>query len=176
MSTLQLVRTRDTKHCKLCEKCYYRMDHHCLFLLKCVAANNHTRFVWFLICTVFVMAMFLLQWAFYVQRQYPDFKFLHVLGYMWVQDCWPLSMAVLNVGSVIWALSLVKFQLTVIARGQTTFFQQKISTLTPPEQFVNVMNFLLGKPVFASDFDLGMKLKNGGANYERPNGPYMQNV
>ena len=37
-----------TKHCRLCETCFLSLDHHCLFLLRCVARNNHRAFVFFM--------------------------------------------------------------------------------------------------------------------------------
>ena len=40
------------KHCRLCEKCMIAIDHHCLFLMHCIAVNNHRAFVTFLFVVV----------------------------------------------------------------------------------------------------------------------------
>ena len=37
-----------TKHCRLCDACVLGLDHHCLFLTRCVAVNNHRAFVFFM--------------------------------------------------------------------------------------------------------------------------------
>lgn len=150
---LQVVRSKHTKHCKLCDLCYYRMDHHCLFLLKCVGYNNHTRFVWFLIETAFVMAMYVLQAMLYARAKYPDIYYMNLFVEMFWRDCWVLSMVILNSGSIVWAISLVHFQLRVVARGQTTYFQQRISTLTPVDKLFNILHFLQAKPVYATDYE-----------------------
>lgn len=130
------------------------MDHHCLFLLKCVGYNNHARFVWFLIETAFVMAMFVFQAYLYVAAKYPEKKFSEMILDMFWTDGWLLSMVLLNLGSIIWAISLVKYQLNVVARGQTTYFQQKISTLTSIDKLYNVIYFLQGKSVYVTDIEV----------------------
>ena len=156
----QIVRSKVTKHCKLCEICYYRMDHHCLFLLKCVAYSNHARFVWFLIETGFVMSMFVLQAYLYVTSKYPGKQYTTMFVDMFWDDCWVLSMVLLNICSIIWAISLIKFQLEVIGRGQTTYFQQRISTLTAVDKLFNILYFLQGKPVYRTDFEFEDETKN----------------
>lgn len=121
--------------------------------MKCVGHNNHTRFVWFLILTVFVMSMFVLQAFLSVQSLHPEEAISKLLLDMFWNDGWVLSMVIQNIASVIWALSLIKFQLTVVGRAQTTFFQQKIVTLTPIEQLMNIINFLQGKQAYAKDYE-----------------------
>ena len=149
----QIVQAENTKHCKLCEKCYYKMDHHCLFLLKCIAYNNHARFVWFIIFTVFIMIIFLTEVIFlYIPRVYPNLIYKDILTKMFWEDAWVLSMALLHVGSIIWAVMLLHFQLKVISKGQTTYFQTGTSTLTPMERLLNIVYFLQGKPPYATDF------------------------
>jgi len=37
------------KHCKVCNKCVCRFDHHCTFINNCVGAGNHKAFVYLLI-------------------------------------------------------------------------------------------------------------------------------
>ena len=37
------------RHCKLCQCCYRRFDHHCPWLGRCVAEDNHRYFVLFLL-------------------------------------------------------------------------------------------------------------------------------
>lgn len=153
--TCEIVQSGETKHCKLCEKCFYKMDHHCLFLLKCIGYNNHTRFVWFIIITVIIMFIFLLQVIFlYIPVVYPDYPYRETIYDMFWKDGWVLSMSILNVGSIVWAVMLIQFQLKVVSKGQTTYFQGKSGTsmLTPMERILNIIYFLQGKEPYAKDF------------------------
>lgn len=43
------IRSNQTKHCSICNKCYHRRDHHCIFLGKCIASNNMKEFVFSLL-------------------------------------------------------------------------------------------------------------------------------
>lgn len=70
---------------------------------------------------------------------------------MFWDEGWLLSMVLLNIASIAWAISLVKYQLDVVARGQTTYFQHLSSTLTPVDKALNILYFLRGKRVYASD-------------------------
>lgn len=100
------------------------------------------------------MAMFVFQAYLYAADKYPDKKFSEMILDMFWTEGWLLSMVFLNIGSIIWAISLVKFQLNVVARGQTTYFQQKVSTLTSIDKLYNVIYFLQGKPVYVTDIEM----------------------
>lgn len=54
----QIVMPEFTKHCKLCEVCIESLDHHCLFLMNCVARNNHRAFVCFMTEIIVANALF----------------------------------------------------------------------------------------------------------------------
>jgi hypothetical protein len=79
---------------------------------------------------------------------------------MFWDDCWVLSMVVMHIFSIIWAVSLIKFQLDIVARGQTTYFQQKISTLTAVDKLFNIIYFLQGKAAYRTDFEFEDEPKN----------------
>ncbi|KAH3869874.1 uncharacterized protein LOC127868131 [Dreissena polymorpha] len=165
----EIIHSKTTKHCKLCERCFYRMDHHCLFLLKCVADQNHARFVWFIIFTMLDIVIFLLQCIWWTYLKYANMKYTEIFATMFWKDGWVLSMMFLNCFSVIWACSLLKYQLTVVSRGQTTYFARDMSTLTQTEKFVNLFNFLMGKPLFASDLELDIPYQHKSCdNHKTP--------
>ena len=44
-------KTKDSKHCIICHKCYENFDHHCYWINKCVAKNNYCLFLFFLVET-----------------------------------------------------------------------------------------------------------------------------
>ncbi len=38
-----------TSHCKTCDTCIARRDHHCFFTNNCIGYNNYKSFIWFLV-------------------------------------------------------------------------------------------------------------------------------
>ena len=101
------------------------------------------------------MFIFLLQVIFlYIPVVYPDYPYRETIYDMFWKDGWVLSMSILNVGSIVWAVMLIQFQLKVVSKGQTTYFQGKSGTcmLTPMERLLNIVYFLQGKPPYAKDF------------------------
>lgn len=146
-----IVRSPLTKHCKLCEKCYHQMDHHCLFLLRCIAKDNRTMFVWFITFVMMCMLIFLVQIGLYCSIIYPDKAVGAMLYYMFWSDGWVFSMAVMNIGSLIWGMNLLRYQLNLVSKGYTTVFRGSESILTSNERLLNIMYFLLGYEPFAQD-------------------------
>ena len=43
-----IKKTRDSKHCVICDNCYDNFDHHCYWINKCVAKRNYCLFITFL--------------------------------------------------------------------------------------------------------------------------------
>jgi hypothetical protein len=55
---LQAVRPSKTVHCRLCNRCYLLRDHHCVYLYRCIAANNRALFFSFAVVSVVGMLTF----------------------------------------------------------------------------------------------------------------------
>jgi ankyrin repeat protein len=54
-----IQKTRNSKHCIICNNCYDDFDHHCFWINKCVAKNNYSIFLIFLFI-VFIYLVLLL--------------------------------------------------------------------------------------------------------------------
>nr|KAG5707753.1 hypothetical protein BaRGS_003328 [Batillaria attramentaria] len=143
----EIVKPKFTKHCRLCERCMAGMDHHCLFLLKCVASRNHSLFVWFILCCMTCMIMFLYSVYVYRYRAYAGLSLTETLLEMLAVDAWVLSLVLLNMMSVFWAWSLLMYQCRLIQNGYTAYFQPEFKgdVLTDYEKFMNMLYFLANR-------------------------------
>ncbi|XP_013419172.2 putative ZDHHC-type palmitoyltransferase 5, partial [Lingula anatina] len=156
-TTCEIVRPLRSKHCKLCEQCIQGMDHHCLFLLRCVAKYTHRLFILFIITVLCSQVLFLVQVYLYYQAVLPSVTsndwFIYVKS-AFNQHAWVLSLSVLNLGSILWGLKLLKFQLSLVSKGYTTVFQphfQKGCGLSKLEMVLNVIYFIAGKGLYLKD-------------------------
>ncbi|KAL3876629.1 hypothetical protein ACJMK2_034447 [Sinanodonta woodiana] len=147
----EIVTTKDTKHCKLCDQCFYRMDHHCLYLLKCVAHKNHAVFVWFISAVTVNMILFILQVFYYCHSYYESMTFWRIVGTMFNNDAWVLSMFLMNLVCIIWSVNLCRSQLYLASRGQTQYFTRKETEFSSLERLKNLVIFLQRKPGYKID-------------------------
>ncbi|KAK7045356.1 palmitoyltransferase akr1 [Paramarasmius palmivorus] len=55
-----------SKHCRICDKCVARHDHHCPWVWNCVGSNNHRQFVLFVLMLVIGIGLFdYLSWEYF---------------------------------------------------------------------------------------------------------------
>ncbi|XP_076045471.1 uncharacterized protein LOC143027791 isoform X2 [Oratosquilla oratoria] len=149
----QLTAPPLSHHCRLCCSCHHYTDHHCLFLNTCIAANNHWNFVIFIMTNVVLMIGFL--WgAWIVVKQTVTTGSLDVSEMGWhllEKDVWTMSLIICNIGSLLWAFSLLRYQFSVIGMQQTTLCRLKLGApkadLTFCKRLRNVWSFLTRRHV-----------------------------
>ena len=145
-----------TKHCKLCEVCYIDMDHHCLFLYRCVARHNHRLFVRFILVILFAQILYVYLGVLFIQQRVTDRVIWRLKRNLWSafhEQSWLWSTMLANFSSVLWGISLLNYQFKVIGKGHTMFFQPNFgrTKLRWSQRVLNIMYFLLGRRPYVID-------------------------
>lgn len=99
------------------------MDHHCLFVLKCIAGLNQRAFVLLLTFVLFGNLMFLSSTSIYWMSAFSS---IHLaLKHSWDYDFWTLAMVLGNVLCICWTGSMLLYQLEVISHKTSTVYRLK---------------------------------------------------
>ena len=71
----EVLRTPDSRHCFICNKCVGRFDHHCNWLNTCVGAGNHFSFYLYLVSvwSYLVFNIFVCIHQFIYQAELPTY-------------------------------------------------------------------------------------------------------
>ncbi|THH12426.1 hypothetical protein EW146_g7710 [Bondarzewia mesenterica] len=115
-----------SKHCRICDRCVARSDHHCPWVWNCVGVHNHRQFIVFVTTLVFGIAIFdYLTWAFFsAPDQQPSLSpsclFPAAICTLTATDTFLFSVAIWATLQLLWTIVLLASQFWQIARQMTT--------------------------------------------------------
>jgi hypothetical protein len=125
--TCLIVTKKPTKHCKLCETCYSHFDHHCVFVNKCIALENHKYFIILLVLTIIGEVVYLPHVFYYFKNIYynlpPETSSFISYILSTTLDSNLMLIAAFNAVSTPMVIGLLLFQLNIVSYGFTQQFK-----------------------------------------------------
>lgn len=123
------------------------MDHHCLFLNRCVARNTHRLFLLFILAAMVAMVMFEYAAVMAVWEWYPGQSVSSIAVDMYISRPYLTTVMLANAVAWIWGANLVKTQLQVISRGHTMVWQPNMakSSLSKSHRLWNIVYFFVDR-------------------------------
>ncbi|KAL5119437.1 palmitoyltransferase akr1 [Pleosporales sp. CAS-2024a] len=115
-----------SKHCKRCERCVAKSDHHCPWVNNCVANNNHRHFVFYILS----LEMGILVWvrlalAYVENRDTPKHVMCSIISddlcKIYNKDPFTIVLSIWAAFQLTWVTMLACVQLLQVARNLTTY-------------------------------------------------------
>ncbi|KAJ6172408.1 hypothetical protein N7470_001475 [Penicillium chermesinum] len=115
-----------SKHCRQCNRCVAKHDHHCPWIFNCVGANNLRHFVLYIVCLEVGIILFVQLSIKYISA-IPSAKdakctFLNDTLCDYVsRDTFTLVLTIWTTVHLVWVTMLCAVQLIQVSRNQTTY-------------------------------------------------------
>ncbi len=131
-----IIQSTPTKHCKLCESCCCKFDHHCLFINKCVGLRNHRMFIYLVAFTLIAIVFYLFHLYDYLKNFYDNLNIRFVpvelqgsLLYYAIADSqtvWLFNLFLIDIFGICMVSTLLYFQFKFLTLGYTQQFPQPV--------------------------------------------------
>ncbi|XP_026325037.1 probable palmitoyltransferase ZDHHC24 [Hyposmocoma kahamanoa] len=109
-------------HCKICNKCCLKRDHHCYFFANCIGYYNQRYYIMFLFHT-FVATMYAVVYNVYFLTQFLTGSIITIM----LKICFPFITLVFNFDSESFCTILVLIHMVVaFCIGVNTLYQLKL--------------------------------------------------
>lgn len=172
-----IVTKKPTKHCKLCETCYSHFDHHCVFVNKCIALENHKYFVLLLILTIIGEVVYLPYVFYYFKDIYYNLppETSSIISYVLstTLDSNLILVACFNAAATPMVIGLLLYQLNIVSHGFTQQFKplnMHFMGLSISQKIENLRVFFLRssyerKKLFEKQNEAALKIDNKPSGY-----------
>jgi hypothetical protein len=147
-----IVASIPSKHCKLCESCCSKFDHHCLFINKCVGLKNHRPFMLFVMFTISCTVYYLINVYEYFVNFANDLEIKNLIKssnekislfyYMFASNnqIWLTVLVLINSTTVIMVSFLLYMQMKFVSIGFTSQFQPPIFFVDNSKKMNSLLN------------------------------------
>ncbi|KAL4449756.1 hypothetical protein ABPG74_008129 [Tetrahymena malaccensis] len=135
-------------HCKICQKCVFRMDHHCTWINNCVGLKNQKYFILFLVhCEIYcILIIIYLTFSAVLVYQNTPKLFMLFIGMTW-KYLVAILFIVLSALFIFLINEFLSDQYDCIKTNQTTVESYK-EKYGRPHSFFNQLQIVFGQDQF----------------------------